>query len=332
MKDDLFAPLPVPLNAQGRPRRTGVEIELGELDEAACAALCARHLGGVARQVDEAIWRVEDTRIGTLEVYLDTALRHAEKSALRDAALALGREVVPVEIVTEPLDRDELIALDGLREELRLAGAVGSGGGLFFGFGVHLNVEIAAESAGAVVPPLLAYALIEDWLRDANPIDQTRRVLPFTSPYPTRLVQRLVTMGPGADLRHVMDAYAQEAPSRNYGLDMLPVFAHLDAERIAPVLGAATSARPAYHFRLPDCRIDEPGWSLDHEWRRWRTVERVATNAETLVELSREWMALHTGLTLSRTRWARRCGAILRAHGLDDAGVALRVSPGNAAQ
>jgi len=317
-----FAPLPQPLTAWGRPRLTGVEIELGGLDEATCAAVCAGDLGGIARQVDAAIWRVEGTSIGTLKVYLDTALRHAAKSALRDAALELGREVIPVEIVTEPLDRDGLIALDDLRAALRRAGALGSGGGLFFGFGVHLNVQIASEDAAGVVPPLLAYALIEDWLRAANPIDQTRRVLPFTAPYPTRLVHRLAVLGARADLRHVIDAYVQEAPSRNHGLDMLPVFAWLDPGRIGPALSGATSARPAFHFRLPDCRIDEAGWTLDGEWRRWRTVERVAADERALAALVEGWQAAHAGVTLSRGHWAAQSGAILLRYGLADAGKA----------
>ena len=315
-----FAPLPAPLTAAGEPRLTGVEIELGGLDEAACARLCARHLGGTARKVGAAIWRVEETAVGRLKVYLDTALRHADKTALRDAALSLGREVIPVEIVTEPLDRDGLIALDGLRAALREAGAVGSGGGVFFGFGVHLNIQIASQDAAGVVPPLLAYALIEDWLRSANPIDQTRRVLPFTAPYPTRLVQRLVGLGPAAALPHVIDAYLQEAPSRNHGLDMLPVFAHLAPGRSTQALTAATSARPAFHFRLPDCRIDDAGWTLDHEWRRWRTVERVAADSATLEALAHGWAEAHGAVTLSRAQWARDCGAMLRARGLSDAG------------
>ncbi|KZY33499.1 hypothetical protein A3731_20455 [Roseovarius sp. HI0049] len=315
-----FAPLPQPDTDEGEPRMTGVEIELGGLDEAHCAELCAKHLGGVARQVDEAIWQVEDSRIGTLKVYLDTALRHADKTALRDAALSLGREVIPVEIVSDPLDRDGLIALDELREVLRREGAQGSGGGLFFGFGVHLNVQVASDRAEAIVPPLLAYALIEDWLRTANPIDQMRRVLPFAAHYPRRLVRRLIALGRGAQLGHVMDAYAQEAPSRNFGLDMLPVFAWIDAGRMASVLTSATSARPTFHFRLPDCRIDEPGWSLDQEWRRWRTVERVAAEADVVAELSQGWEAAHAGVPLPRAFWAERCGAILTQRGLADAG------------
>lgn len=321
MSGERFAPLPVPLTTEGKPRLTGVEIELGGLDEATCARLCARHLGGKARQVDDAIWRIEDTSIGTVKAYLDTALRHAEKTALRDATLMLGREVIPVEIVTEPLDRDGLIALDRLRDILRQAGAVGSRSGMFFGFGVHLNVQIASPDKAGVVPPLLAYALIEDWLRAANPIDQTRRVLPFTAPYPWRLVRRLITLGCTADLRHVIDAYAQEAPSRNHGLDMLPVFAWLDPSRIGPVLTETTSARPAFHFRLPDCRIDEPGWTLDREWRRWHTVERIAGDKDALAALAHGWEADHAGVSLSRTAWAENCGEILRGRGLADAGL-----------
>lgn len=320
MPQDAFAPLPEPLNAQGAPRLTGVEIELGGLDEGRCAAICAENLGGHAIQCDTAIWRVENSAIGTIDIYLDTALRKADASALRDAALTLGREIVPVEIVTQPLNRDGLISLDVLRETLRRAGAIGSGGKLFFGFGVHLNVEIAAPEARAVVPPLLAYALIEDWLREANPIDNTRRVLPFTQPYPTSLVRRLIELGPDAGLGAVIDAYLLETETRNHGLDMLPVFAHLDGPRVERVLTDATSARPTFHFRLPDCRIDEVSWSLDDEWRRWRTVENVAADRDLMTALATAWEADHGAITLSRGHWAETAGRILRRHGIADPG------------
>ncbi len=311
-----FPPLPEPLNADGGPRRTGVEIELGGLDEACVAGICADHLGGRAAQDDHAIWRIDDSRVGKIKVYLDTALRNARQSALRDAALSLGRELIPVEIVTEPLDRDGLVRLESLRGELRRAGAIGSGGGLFFGFGVHLNIEIASDKAGAVVPPLLAYALIEDWLRATGPMDKTRRVLPFTAPYPAVLVDRLVDLGPDAAIGPVIDAYAADSPSRNHGLDMLPVFAHLDAPRVSGAVSGATSARPAFHFRLPDCRIDETDWSLNNEWLRWRLVERVTANRNSLSELSDAWRENRNSLNLTRGPWAERTGAILRDHGL----------------
>jgi len=315
---DRFAPLPRPDGADGAPRRTGVEIELGGLTEDRVAAILQDALGGRAEPAEGRDWAVVDSPLGRIEVYLDTVLRTGRFQALRDAGLELGRDVIPVEIVTEPLDRAGLIALDDAREALRRAGATGTRSGLFLGFGVHLNIQIASGAAPDVVRPLLAYALIEDWLRLKDPIDESRRVLPFTDPYPKDFVRGLVALGPDAALGPVIDLYLRETPTRNRGLDMLPVFAHLDPARVEAALTEATSARPAFHFRLPDCRIDEPGWSLDHEWRRWHCVERVAGDVAALEALSRAWEDEHGALTLFRSGWGARAGEMLRARGLSD--------------
>lgn len=312
-----FTPLPQPLNAKGNPRLVGVEIELGGLDEARVARICADTLGGTAKQGDGPFWTVKDSEIGDVEIYLDVFLRNAQQSKLRDLALDIGREVIPVEIVTEPLDHAGLRRLDDLRAALREAGGLGSGAGWFFGFGLHLNIEIASESDADIVHPLLAYALIEDWIRTANPIDDARRVLPFTDPYPTDFVRALIAAGPGASRDQVTGIYLEHTPSRNRGLDMLPIFAHFDPGRIAAAISDKTSARPTFHFRLPDCRIDEADWSIADEWNRWLLVERVAQDADLLAELSRAWDDDHGVLTLSRKSWAARCGLILKAAGLD---------------
>ncbi len=313
-----FAPLPVPRNADGDERLTGVEIELGGLDEARVAALAAEHLGGRVQRVGGTEWRVRGTRIGDLKIYLDTVLRKARAGVFREAALALGREVIPVEIVTPPLTRASLSALDDFRDTLRRAGALGSSARFLFGFGVHLNVEVAAETPDAILHPLLAYALIEDWLREDRPIDESRHLLPFTDPYPTRFVRGLIASGRDVELDAVIDLYLNETPSRNRGLDMLPIFAHLRPEKVARVLGpdSAVSARPAFHFRLPDCRIDDADWSLAQEWRRWLLVEQVAGNAPLLDALSHRWQAEHGAVTLFRSHWAEAAGAVLRAHGI----------------
>ncbi len=312
-----FAPLPQPLNADRVPRLVGVEIEFGGLAESHAATLCADFLNGRAVQVDSHIWRVEDSDLGTLDIYLDIFLRKAQQSRLRDAALDLGREVVPVEIVTEPLDLDGLARLDALREALCAGGALGSGAGWFFGFGVHLNIEIASDSDADIVRPLLAYALVEDWLRADNPIDEARRVLPFTDPYPTDFVRALIKAGPEATREHVTALYLELTPSRNRGLDMLPIFAHFDPDRIASAIDDKTSARPTFHFRLPDSRIDDADWSLASEWNRWRLVERVAQDSALLDRLAQAWDDDHGLVTLSRQSWAARSGRILQSAGLD---------------
>src|SRR6056297_577950 len=317
MAPDRFTPLPRPLNAQGDLRRVGVEIELGGLSEAEVAGICTDTLGGRAEQGNGPFWTIRDSRIGTLEVYLDIFLRKATQSKLRDLALDLGREVVPVEIVTEPLDMEGLEALEDLTVALRRAGALGSGAGWVFGFGVHLNIEIASRQNADILRPLLAYALIEDWLRHAGPIDESRRLLPFTDPYPTSFVRALLGLGMDASLRQMIAAYLEHTPSRNRGLDMLPIFAHLAPGSVEGALGESVSARPAFHFRLPDCLIDEPDWSIAHEWQRWITVERIAEDERLLTRLGAAWLDDHGMVTFSRASWAERCGALLRQSGLD---------------
>lgn len=310
-----FPPLPQPDDDIGQPRKVGVEIELGGLDEGDVARICAETLGGEARQTDSHIWQVENTSIGGLEVYLDIFLRNATKSKLRDLALDMGREVVPVEIVTDPLDLEGLRKLDGLRVALREAGALGSGAGIVFGFGVHLNVQIASYRDADIVRPLLAYALIEDWMRSANPIDESRRLLPFTDPYPTDFVRDLIALRPDATTSDVIAAYLKHNPSRNRGLDMLPIFAKIAPHQVEAAVSGKLSARPTFHFRLPDCLIDDADWSLADEWQRWLTVERVAQDAKVLARLGEAWEDDHGMITISRQSWARRCGEILHEAG-----------------
>ena len=50
------------------------------------------------------------------------------------------------------------------------------------------------------------------------------------------------------------------------------------------------SPRPAYHYRLPNCRIDEPGWSIAAEWGRWVLVERLAARPDFSERLSRTYL------------------------------------------
>lgn len=312
----MFAELPNPARDDGTPRLTGVEIELGGLDEAAVAATCVRVLGGRSHQAEPHLWKVTGSSVGDLEIVLDTALTKAETTLLRDLALRLGRDVIPVEIVTEPLERAGMEALEPLVAALREAGARGSGAGVVYGFGVHFNPEIASKRAADVIGPLLAYALIEDWLRWAWPIDESRRILPFTAPYPTAFVRDLIALGPQGNLDRAIGIYLDHCPSRNHGLDMLPLFAHLRPGSLPDGLRAATGARPTFHFRLPDCLIDDPGWSLAAEWLRWVTVERVAADADLVARLCTAWSQEHGRVTIFRQFWAERCGEILGAAGI----------------
>jgi hypothetical protein len=180
----------LPGRGRGGPRRCGVEIEFAGLTETETADIVVTTLGGRSTPDGAHAFRVGGTAIGTVKVELDTALRKTDVPGI-EAGLDLARAVVPVEIVSEPLDTAGLGRLDALRARLRVAGAQGSGEGVFLGFGVHLNPETPIDPAHAV-RIIRAYALLEDWLRRSDPIDATRRVLPFVDPWPHRLTDALI--------------------------------------------------------------------------------------------------------------------------------------------
>ena len=313
LSDDAFLPLPVGDTPAGRERRTGVEIEFSGIDESRAADLVVDCLGGSKVASGSYSERIEGTAIGTVRVKLDTGFREESPSSLKATLLDLSRRIVPVEIVTDPLSRRGLARFERLREALCAAGAIGSRGGTLLGFGLHLNPEVADRATSAVVPVLRAYALLEGWLR-RDRLDPTRRVLPFVDPYPPRFVDRLAAEAGTWTLDRLADVYLEETPSRNRGLDLLPLLRDLDEARVLRALGAgarSVGARPAFHFRLPDSRVDEPGWRIAHEWNRWRLVEVVAADAALLDRLAEDWQNRPRRITTTAADWRRHVGGLL---------------------
>ena len=103
------------------------------------------------------------------------------------------------------------------------------------------------------------------------------------------------------DIGILIDLYLERAGSRNHGLDMLCLFAHVDRDRVGAKMDlASVSARPTFHYRLPDCRIGDPNWSLALEWNRWVAIERLSEDHGFLAEIERAWQAHRDALTTVR--------------------------------
>lgn len=308
--------LPQPDTSDGTARRVGVEIELGGLEAGDVAAVVVQCCGGAVQAQGAHDFQVAGTALGDVAVYLDTRFRKDAESRLAQAGLDLAQLVVPVEIVTQPITPDRLPTLDALCTTLSEQGATGTSDGLLLGFGVHLNVEIATQGPAHIGGVLAAFALLEPALRDAMQIDLTRRVLPFTGRYPQALVDRLVAEPP-QELEALIALYLDENPTRNSALDMLPILAHLAPKQVAArVTDAAVSARPAFHYRLPDCRIGEPGWSISAEWRRWCAIE-AAAQADVLPTLRAAWLDHRAAWPDGAAAWIETSRGILREHGVD---------------
>ncbi|KUF10584.1 amidoligase family protein [Pseudoponticoccus marisrubri] len=306
-----FRPLPHATTTTGDPRLCGVEIEFGGMTEIGAAEVTQRLLGGTIDETGPRHLILRDSEIGDVGIELDTALRKADMAVV-NAGLDMARGLVPVEIISAPLDTDGMERLDALRDALRQAGATGSRDGVLLGFGIHLNPAVVAPDDPVTLSTILAYGLLEDWMRAHWDLDGTRRLLPFVDPWPRRLVDDLVAEAP-EDLTALRRIYARHTHSRNHGLDLMPLFAHADPDGFAedfPSPGK-TSARPTFHFRLPDCRIDEPAWSLAEPWEMWRKVECAAGDKALMGCLRTAWRINRDKWMNGRSDWVRTVSEIL---------------------
>ena len=311
--------LPRPETSGGQPRRVGVELEFSGITEQKVIDTVRTAFGGTARETGAGRWELSDSELGGFTCFLDSRpLEKLDREGLGRQLRDLARTVVPVELVTDPLQVADIARLDAVLDTLRRAGATGTRAGVLLGFGLHFNPEVVAPTLDGVLPTMTAYALIEDHIRQIADIDVSRRVLPWVDPWPRALLDRLADPDhPVTDLKGLIDIYLRLAPSRNHGLDMLPFFAHADCTRVARVMDMEQiGARPTYHWRLPDCRIDEPGWTIAGEWNRWVLVERVAGDAALLDRLKAAWRDHRASFTSMRADWASRSGRMLREAGL----------------
>lgn len=309
---DTFLGLPRYGDEDPDARKVGVEIEFAGLTEEAAAALIIDTLGGELRSERSFHATVSGSALGDLAIDLDTRFAKDPVGPMVEAGLDISRGVIPVEIVTEPLSQADLPRLEELRRNLKAAGALGSRSGLLRGFGVHLNVQVADHGERDATPVTRAFALIEDWLREADPMDNSRRIMPFVDPYDTEFVDRLAG-GRGMSRDDLFGLYLSQSVTRNRGLDLLPLIAAVAPDHLSRIAASegAVSGRPAWHYRLPDCRIDEDDWSLAYEWNRWVLVERIAADAELLDRLAALWLERREDLTAIRALWWRAVDEVI---------------------
>lgn len=308
---------PLLKKADGEPRRVGVEIEFGDLDLETAARTTARVFGGRARSLDPNEWVVEDTPWGPFAIKLDSIYLHPKSD---EATLAefetelfarlgeLARSFVPAEIVCPPLPIPELPEIDRLREALRRKGAKGTGDALHYAFAMQFNPELASLEIDFVLRQFQAFLLLEDWLRKVSGRDILRRILVFANPFPRSYVRLVLNEDYAPDWGRFIDDYLFDNPTRNRDLDLLPLFAHVDPLRLRrQVQDIRVKARPTFHYRIPDSRIDEPDWTIIGEWNRWVRVERLAADEAMFAKLRRAFFAFRGG----RDEWADLVAALI---------------------
>jgi hypothetical protein len=292
---------PLVVNGEGRMRTVGVEVEFAGLSAAAAAKALADELGGAVTEKDPHAYAVDGSAIGDFCVELDSRYAHPDsaKALLGEVGATLApwfgaaaSLVLPCELVTGPVPLDRLPELDRAVAALRRAGARGTHDAAIYAFGLHLNPEAPRLEAETTLAVLKAFVLLAGWLRRQTAPDATREFLGFADPFPEAYMRRIVDRDYWPALPEFIDDYLAHNPTRNRDLDLLPLLTFLDEPRVRAALPAEKiGKRPTFHYRLPDARVSDPGWSIAPDWNRWVAVERLAADRDRLGEVGAAYLA-----------------------------------------
>ncbi len=326
---------PRTVDSEGQARKAGFEFEFGNLPIAKAAGALQRALGGdvEAKTPFEAVLR--DSAVGRLKVERDADILKSVKYRrwLRSLGVeftpgsiaheietnidAASKTLVPCEVVTDPIPLEELDKLDVLVRALNDIGAEGTQQSLIYAFGLHINASIPDASADTLRRYLQAYLLLASWIIDSSQIDITRRFLTkYIDPFPDDYMELVLDNRYQPDIHRLIDDYLAHNPTRNRALDMLPIFHQLDQKRVMKGISKddrkLVKGRPAFHYRLPDCKVNVPGWSAAHAWNQWVYIEILACDGALLHELIDAWKHCRQQFSLTpKTSWVVRLTTLL---------------------
>lgn len=309
---------------EGKERHVGFEFEYSGISLDDSVSLLADLIGGTVNKTNTFLYEIQHSEFGKFSVELDASLLKEEKyktflfdlgidldeidqdqkldTLLRD----LAESVVPVEIVTPPLPMSAMNLVEELTVALRKGKAKGSGASILYAFGLHINIEACSQEADYLLSHIRAYALLYDWICEVSDVDLTRQVSRYIKEYPDQYLKLLLNKDYRPDIDSLIDDYLRLVKSRNFSLDMLPCFASIDEQKVMQKAAEPDliKPRPAFHYRLPNCLIDEEDWNVANEWQYWLEVEKLAANASRIGELIQDYWKIRRGsLFATKGKW-----------------------------
>ena len=304
---------PVTMTDDGNPRMVGFELEFSGITLDDTAKVVERVLGGSShvRSAVEQVVRVDGLGDFRIELDWDFLKRKAAEDApfeeighLMEKLSQAAAILVPVEVVCPPIPVTDLDALNPIVAALREAGAIGTEESLIAAYGVHINPEIPSLDAATLHSYLKAFALLQWWLVDIHEVDTTRKISPYIDLYPETYLNQVISK-PKASMDEIFADYLEHNASRNRALDLLPLLAEIDEDRVrAKVDDPKIKPRPTFHYRMPNCHIERPDWSLAAAWNTWCVLERLCRRREDLEALSRKFLdAARPILGVGRSEW-----------------------------
>ncbi len=316
-------------------RKIGIEIEYSGIDINKTSKILQQLFKGELSIVNGTIHKLENSELGDFTIELDAIplqkiaakQKEAEKSHEDDRKLIenikietskiinyAGSKVVPLEIVSPPIDFDDISKLEKLIIELRKQGAKGTNENLHYAFGMHLNPEVKSKENEYIIRVLQSFLLIEPWLKKEHKIDISRKLTNFIDPFPKKYLSLILDKKYQANIDELIKDYHKYNPTRNRSLDMLPLFGHLNEDLVKSLYGEEEkiNSRPTFHYRLPNCDLSNPDWSIKKELEIWLNVEYLSENNDLLFEMIEKWQEFQSKITKTESGWIKIVDKLLK--------------------
>jgi putative amidoligase enzyme len=289
---------------EGNTRRVGYEIEYSGVDLEMSAKLLQDVVGGDIEQESSYCFNLENKQFGIFRLELDASLlkdgvykEYLLKAGINIDDLDLNDEldqilskvastVVPNEIVTPPIPMDEMAIVDDIVTALRRKEAEGTRASMFYAFGLHINPELASTKTDYLLSHIRSFTVLFDWICKETKVDLSRKISPYIQPYPDEYARHVLQADYAPDIEQLINDYLDLVGSRNFALDMLPAFAHINEKDVMNKAKekALIKPRPAFHYRLANSMVDEHDWSVADEWLIWMEIEKLAADTDKLKE------------------------------------------------
>ncbi len=149
--------------------------------------------------------------------------------------------------------------------------------------------------------------MLDAWIREDAEIDLSRKITPYINEYGMDYTRFILRENYQPDIETLIRDYFKFKNSRNRPLDMLPVFKFMEEDLTNELLKEGlTSARPTFHYRLPNCSIENEKWLLAQEWNRWWLVEKLAADPKALEQYARAFLNFDEKTMFSvKKKWIR---------------------------
>jgi hypothetical protein len=287
-------------NEKNEIRKVGFEIEFAGLELQSAAHMITSVFGGEIKKLNNYYYDIRGTELGDFVIKIDSSFLYDKKylsllnklginiqnmdddlldqDRLEDILKRVAGIIIPYELVTPPVNINEISVFDELTIQMRLMGAKGTGSSVVYAFATHINAEAPSLSSTSVTSHLRSFLLLYSWLLDELKIDTTRKLTPFINPFSGEYTELVLSEDYNPDMNQLCKDYIHHNKARNRPLDLYPLFAYLKPEIQKLEKTGNVSPRPTYHYRLPNSDIDRKKWGLQTDWYYWVIVEKLAND------------------------------------------------------